>query len=39
VEHQLIGQLESEGIKLSSEEPYGLSKKELALKIKKRADI
>lgn len=39
VENQLIGQLENEGIKLSREEPYGLSKKELALKIKKRADI
>lgn len=39
VENQLIGQLENEGIQLSLEEPYGLSKKELAFQIKKRADI
>ncbi|RJS48286.1 MAG: hypothetical protein CIT03_09205 [Methanobacterium sp.] len=39
VENQLIGQLENEGIQLSREEPYGLSKKELAFQIKKRADI
>ncbi|MEW6010282.1 hypothetical protein HYG87_08385 [Methanobacterium alkalithermotolerans] len=39
VENQLIGQLENEGIQLSREEPYGLSKKELAFQIKKRAEI
>ncbi|GAB6055915.1 PEP/pyruvate-binding domain-containing protein [Methanobacterium movens] len=39
VENQLIGQLENEGIQLSREEPHGLSKKELAFQIKKRAEI